>query len=286
MTDLLTIRVRLAAPAERVWRALTDPAELRVWFAEHAEVELPQRYAFWGRFTPEGDAPQQRLLHADDHSLRFAWLLGGVETTSEIELAPQGEHTELTLRQSHFVFSEALDGSTIRGVLQTWWSLALANLNAHLEGRPLLPRTDFTSADLRGELMIDAPMDRVWTSLTDSEQASAWFGFPIGIEPWVGGRYAMGGFEAGYAAKVVDLTPGRKMSVDWGPTGVSTWELAESGGKTKLTFVQSGFDESNPPYAAWSGSVSGLSELRRFHEVPDWQPIWLGEEQPAGSAAS
>ncbi|MEU5722646.1 SRPBCC family protein [Micromonospora sp. NPDC047738] len=286
MTDLLTIRVRLAAPADRVWRALTDPAELRVWFAEHAEVELPQRYAFWGRFTPEGDAPQQRLLHADDHTLRFAWLLGGVETTSEIELAPQGEHTELTLRQSHFVFSEALDGSTIRGVLQTWWSLALANLNAHLEGRPLLPRTDFTSADLRGELVIDAPMDRVWTSLTDSEQASAWFGFPIGIEPWVGGRYAMGGFEAGYAAKVVDLTPGRKMSVDWGPTGVSTWELAESGGKTKLTFVQSGFDESNPPYAAWSGSVSGLSELRRFHEVPDWQPIWLGEEQPAGSAAS
>ncbi|MFG3689386.1 SRPBCC family protein [Micromonospora sp. NPDC047740] len=286
MTDLLTIRVRLAAPADRVWRALTDPAELRVWFAEHAEVELPQRYAFWGRFTPEGDVPQQRLLHADDHTLRFAWLLGGVETTSEIELAPQGEHTELTLRQSHFVFSEALDGSTIRGVLQTWWSLALANLNAHLEGRPLLPRTDFTSADLRGELVIDAPMDRVWTSLTDSEQASAWFGFPIGIEPWVGGRYAMGGFEAGYAAKVVDLTPGRKMSVDWGPTGVSTWELAESGGKTKLTFVQSGFDESNPPYAAWSGSVSGLSELRRFHEVPDWQPIWLGEEQPAGSAAS
>ncbi|SCF35265.1 Uncharacterized conserved protein YndB, AHSA1/START domain [Micromonospora viridifaciens] len=281
MSDLLTIRVRLAAPVERVWRALTDPAELRGWFAEHAEVDLPHRYEFWGRHTPEGDAAHQRLLHADERSLRFAWLLGGVETTSELEVAPQGEHTELTLRQSHFVFAEALDGSTIRGVLQTWWSLALANLNAYLEGRPLLPRTDFTSADLRGELLIDAPMDRVWTSLTDSEQASAWFGYPIGIEPWVGGRYAMGGFEAGYAAKVVDLEPGRKMSVDWGPTGVSTWELAESAGKTRLTFVQSGFDEANPPYAAWSGSVAGLSELRRFHEVPDWQPIWLAEELPA-----
>ncbi|MFJ8577185.1 SRPBCC family protein [Micromonospora sp. NPDC093277] len=286
MSDLLTVRVRLAAPAERVWCALTDPAELRVWFAEHAEVELPHRYAFWGRYTPDGDAPHQRLLHADERSLRFAWVLGGVETTSEIEVTPVGEHTELTLRQSHFVFAEALDGSTIRGVLQTWWSLALANLNAHLEGGPLLPRTDFTSADLRGELTIDAPMDRVWTSLTDSEQASAWFGYPIGIEPWVGGRYAMGGFDAGYAAKVVDLEPGRKMSVDWGPTGVVTWELAESAGKTRLTFVQSGFDETNPPYAAWSGSVSGLSELRRFHEVPDWQPIWLSVEMPAGSSAS
>ncbi|MEV0805278.1 SRPBCC domain-containing protein [Micromonospora sp. NPDC050200] len=284
MSEPLKLGARLAAPVEAVRRALTDPAELRVWFAEHAEVELPRRYEFWGRYTPEGDAPHQRLLHADDHTVRFAWLLDGVETTSEISLTPEGSGTTLlTVTQSHFNFAEALDGSTIRGVLQTWWSLSIANLAAHLEGRPLLPRTDFTSADLRGELLIGAPMSRVWESLTDSDQASAWFGYPIGIEPWVGGRYAMGGFETGYAAKVVDLEPGRRMSVDWGPTGVSTWELAESDGRTKLTFVQSGFDEGNPPYAAWSGSVAGLSELRRYHEMADWQPIWVMEEIPTGA---
>jgi uncharacterized protein YndB with AHSA1/START domain len=283
MSDLLTVRARLAAPAETVRRALTDPAELRAWLAEHAEVELPRRYEFWGRYTPEGDAPHQRLLHADERTLRFGWTLDGVETTTEFELTPEDGSTVLTLRQSHFSFAEAMSGSSIRGVLQTFWALAIANLNAHLEGRPLLPRTDFTSADLRGELLIDAPMDRVWTSLTDSEQASAWFGFPIGIEPWVGGRYAMGGFDAGYAAKVVDLMPGRALSVDWGPTGVSTWELAESDGRTKLTFVQSGFDEGNPPYAAWSGSVAGLAELRRFHEQADWQPIWLAVEMPSNA---
>ncbi|MCI4064457.1 SRPBCC domain-containing protein [Micromonospora sp. R77] len=283
MSDLLTYRARLAAPADAVRRALTDPGALRVWFAEHAEVELPHRYEFWGRYTPEGDAPHQRLLHADERILRFAWLLDGVETTSELELTPAGESTELTLRQSHYVFAEAMDGSSIRGVLQTFWALSIANLAAHLEGRTLLPRTDFTSADLRGELLIDAPVDRVWTSLTDSEQASAWFGYPIGIEPWVGGRYAMGGFEAGYAAKVIDLEPGRRMSVDWGPVGVSSWELDGSDGKTRLTFVQSGFDEDNPPYASWCGSVAGLSELRRFHEMADWQPIWLAVEMPAGA---
>lgn len=90
MSDLLTVRARLAAPAEAVRHALTDPAELRVWLAEHAEVELPRRYAFWGRFTPEGDAPQQRLLHVDEHILRFAWPLDGVETTTEFELTPEG----------------------------------------------------------------------------------------------------------------------------------------------------------------------------------------------------
>ncbi|MFD6260561.1 SRPBCC domain-containing protein [Micromonospora chalcea] len=275
MSEPMTIRARLAAPVATVRRALTDPAELRVWLAEHAEVELPRRYEFWGRYTPEGDAPHQRLLHVDDRTLRFAWTLDGVETTTEFELEPDGDGTLLTLRQSHFDYEEAMSGSSIRGVLQTFWYLAIAHLNDHLDGRPLLPRTDFTSADLRGEVVIDAPMDRVWTSLTDSEQVTAWFGYPIGVEPWEGGRYAMGGLDAGEAAKVFDVTPGRALSIDWGPVGVTSWELAETDGRTKLTFVQSGFDEGNPPYAAWSGSVAGWAELRRFHEVPDWQPIWV-----------
>ncbi|MFE9694798.1 SRPBCC family protein [Micromonospora sp. NPDC005806] len=280
MSEPLTVRARLAAPVEAVRHALTDPAELRVWLAEHAEVELPNRYEFWGRYTPEGDAPHQRLLHADERTLRFAWTLDGVETTTEFEWTPEEKSTVLTLRQSHFDFAEAMSGSSIRGALQTFWALSIANLAAQVEGKPLLPRTDFTSTDLRAELTIAAPTDRVWTSLTDSEQATAWFGYPIGIEPWVGGRYAMGGFETGYAAKVIDLEPGRKISVDWGPVGVSTWELADSDGKTKLTLVQSGFDQGNPPYAAWCGNVSGLYELRRFNEMADWQPIWLSEELP------
>ncbi|MEV6810599.1 SRPBCC domain-containing protein [Micromonospora sp. NPDC051296] len=286
MTEPMTLAARLAAPITLVRRALTNPAELGVWLAEYAEVDLPKRYEFWGRYTPEGDAAHQRLLHADDDRLRFAWLLDGVETTTEITLRPDGsDATVLTLSQSHFDFADVINGTSIRGVLQTYWSLAIANLAAHLEGRPLLPKTDFTSTEFRGELVIAAPADKVWESLTDSEQASTWFGYPIGIEPWVGGRYAMGGFESGYAAKVVDLEPGRRMSVDWGPSGVTNWELAESEGKTKLTFVQSGFDTQNPPYAAWSGSVAGLAELRRFHEVPDWQPIWLPEEAAAGAAS-
>ncbi|SCG43230.1 SRPBCC family protein [Micromonospora halophytica] len=285
MTEPMKLSARLAAPVEAVWRALTDPAELRVWLTEHAEVELPRRYEFWGRHTPEGDAPHQRLLQADDHTLRFAWLLDGVETTSEISLAVDGpQATVLTLTQSHFDLAAAMSGSSSsHGVLQTWWSLSIANLASHLDGRPLLPKTDFTSAELRGELVIGAAAEKVWQSLTDSEQASAWFGYPIGIEPWVGGRYAMGGFEAGNAAKVIDLEPGRRLAIDWGPIGVSTWELAESDGKTKLTLVQSGFDEGNPPYDGWSGMVSGLYELRRFNEMADWQPIWVTEEVPTGA---
>jgi hypothetical protein len=62
---------------------LTDAGALRVWLAEHAEVDLPHRYEFWGRYTPDGDAPHQRLLHADDSILRFIWRLDGEGTTTE-----------------------------------------------------------------------------------------------------------------------------------------------------------------------------------------------------------
>lgn len=218
MTEPLTVKVRATAGIKDARQALTDPAALKTWLAEYAEVELPGRFEFWGRFTPEGDKPHQTVLYADDDTIRFTWRLDGEDTTSEISLTEESaESTVITVTQTHFNYQEALAGTTIRGVLQVYWSLVLANLVDYLEGRELTPQTDFTSSDLRGSVVIDAPVDAVYTSLTDSDQASAWFGFPIGIEPWVGGRFAMGGFDNPDASLIVDLEPGRKMSTDWGP---------------------------------------------------------------------
>ena len=52
----LRLRAVVPAPPKVVYEALTDPAALRVWLAEHAEVDLPGKYEFWGRYTPDGDA--------------------------------------------------------------------------------------------------------------------------------------------------------------------------------------------------------------------------------------
>lgn len=276
MTEPMTLRVRVAAPAKQVWHALTDPASLRTWLAEHAEADLPHRFEFWGRHTPEGDAPHQRVLRADDRSLTLEWTLDGEATTTEISLEEEGDDTTIvTLRQSHFDFQDVITGASIRGALQTYWALSLANLVDHVEGRELTPKIDYTSAVMREEVVIDAPMSDVYRSLTDGAEATRWFGYPIEIEPFVGGRWAMGGFDNPDPAKVVDLVEGRAMSVDWGSAGISSWELAESDGRTRLTFVQSGFDAARPPHAAWGGWLSGLAELRRYHELPDWRPIWL-----------
>ncbi|NUW45168.1 SRPBCC family protein [Nonomuraea rhodomycinica] len=277
MTEPMTLRARVQAPVKEVRHALTDPAAMRVWLAEHAEVELPGRYAFWGRHTPEGDAPRQRLLHADDRTVRFAWTLGGVEATTEFAVEEDGDDaTIVSLSQSDYDHQEAIANTSIRGVLQTYWCLALANLAEHLEGRELTPKIDFTTPDMRAEVVVDAEPDAVFDSLVDSEKATRWFGYPLAIEPRVGGRFAMGGLDNPNPAVIVDLEPGRRLSVDWGPVGVGTWELDGSGGRTRLTLVQSGFEGELPPYGAWGGILAGLSELRRFHEIPDWRPIWAG----------
>jgi len=278
-------RARLNAPVQTVYRALTDPETLRTWFAEHVEVDLPRRFVFWGRYTPEGDAPHQKLLHADDRTLRFNWLLDGEDTTVEIRLEPEDANTTiLTLSQTGYDFQYEMTLSSIRGVLQTFWALSFANLADYLEGRPLIARCDFTSPELRTELLIGASRDAVFDSLIDSTKASSWFGYPIEIEPRVGGRFAMGGFESGYSVPIVEFEPQRKVSIDWGAF-IMTWELEDSGGKTRLTFVQSGFRTPRPPYGAWMGTVSGFAELRRYHEVPNWRPIWLNpEDAPAEQA--
>jgi uncharacterized protein YndB with AHSA1/START domain len=273
MTEPMVLRARVGAPQVAVHRAMTDANALRTWLAEHAEVDLPHRWVFWGRYTPEGDAPHQRLLHVDEHTLRFGWLLDGEETTTEIRLAAEDDHTTvITVSQTHFDLQEALAGTTIRGVLQTFWCLSIANLIDYLDGRELTPMCDFTSETLRTELTIGADRSSVYESLIDAEQVTRWFGIPMEIEPRVGGAWSM--VDHG-AAKIVDLVQDNRISLDWGEDfGVQTWELAESGGGTKLTFVYSGF-KGKPPYAGWMGSLAGFAELRRFQEISNWEPVWL-----------
>jgi hypothetical protein len=124
-------------------------------------------------------------------------------------------------------------------------------------------------------MVIDAAPEQVFASMTQPEQFRRWFGANVGIEPHVGGRFAMGGFEldAG-GARFVEFEPGRKATLRFADGMLDSWELDGSGGRTRLTVVQSGFDPANPPYPGWAGWLGGLAGLRRYHELPTWRSIW------------
>ena len=278
MNETLRLRARVDAPLATVRDALTDVAALRVWLAEHAEVDLPARYEFWGRYTPDGAEPHQRVLHADENTIRLEWTVQGEATTAELAIEPESDTaTVISVSQSHVDWHEAVREQGL-AALSTFWSLAVTNLIAYLEGREPTPRVDYTSREMNEHIDIAAEPGEVWESLMNPEIFQRWFGARIDIEPHVGGRWAMGGFDVSEdVAKIVELEPGRKVTMAWSDM-VTTWELAGSAGRTRLTFVQSGFDE--PPYAGWGGWLGGLAELRRYHEIPDWRPMWLAVDMP------
>ncbi|WP_327000907.1 SRPBCC domain-containing protein [Dactylosporangium sp. NBC_01737] len=273
----LRLSAVVPAPLKVTYEALTDPAALRVWLTEHAEVDLPGRYEFWGRTTPDGAEPHQRVLHVDEHTIRFAWTVDGVETTSEFQLAEDADGTLVTLSQTDLPTFEDIiaDKAGARGALQTFWTLAIANLADYLAGRALTPKCDFTATELRASIVIDAAPEQVFESMTRPEHIRRWSGVNIDVEPHVGGRYAMGGFELNPGGTTfVEFEPGRKATLRFADGMLDTWELEGTDGKTRLTVTHSGFDPANPPYPGWAGFLAGAAALRRYHELPQWRSIW------------
>ncbi len=273
----MVLRAVVPSPPKVTYEALTDPAALRVWLTEHAEVELPARFEFWGPSTPDGAEPHQRVLHVDERTIRFGWTVEGVEATVQFEVDEDEDGTLVTLSHSDLPsFEEVLaDKAGARGALQTFWALAIANLADYLAGRELTPKIDFTSGELRASVVIDAAPDEVFGSLVQPEHFRRWFRAHVDIEPRLGGRFAMGGFDVDPGgAKFVEFEPGRKAALRFADNETTTWELDGSDGRTRLTIVHSGFDPANPPYSAWGGWLSGFAELRRYHELPDWRSIW------------
>lgn len=287
----LRLRAVVPAPLKVTYEALTDPAALRVWLAEQADVDLPGKYEFWGRYTPDGAQPRQRVLHVDERTIRFAWTLDGVETTTHIEVAEDEDGTLVTLSQSDLPsFADVLaDKAGARGALPTFWSLAIANLADYLAGRELTPKCDFTSSELHASVVIDASPDKVFDSMIQPEVFRKWFGANVDIEPYVGGRFAMGGFELDPGgAKFVEFEPGRKAALRFADGETTSWELEGSDGKTRLTMVHSGFDPANPPYPGWAGWLGGIAGLRHYHELARRRSIWRQVEiagVPAGMFA-
>src|ERR1700743_3701125 len=90
---MLTFTRRLAHPREKVWRAVTEPEHLAVWFPQ--EIVGERRAGAPLRFvSPAGDAFDGQLLVFDPPSvLEFTW---GPDLL-RIELAADGAGTLLTL---------------------------------------------------------------------------------------------------------------------------------------------------------------------------------------------
>jgi uncharacterized protein YndB with AHSA1/START domain len=63
-------------------------------------------------------------------------------------------------------------------------------------------------------MLIDAAPEAVFDSTTQAEQFRRWSGDNVDIEPYLGGRFALGGFDLDPGgARFVEFEPGRKATL-------------------------------------------------------------------------
>lgn len=127
----------LRASPERVFRALTDKAELERWFVSRAEVDARPGGAFSFTWQPHEMVNGRFVAVEPPHRLVTVWdegpSLGFTEVT--FELTPQGGGT--LLRLVHTGFGEGDDWDRLYTDIQSGWNSKLEHLRDWLdEGRP------------------------------------------------------------------------------------------------------------------------------------------------------
>lgn len=126
------------APA-KVWRAVTDPAELKHWFPAAIEAELrpgaPMRFIF-PEEAPVEAAWEGEVLEVDEPKVfMFRWN----QDVLRIELIPEGDGCRL-------VFTQTIGGNQIEaGRTAAGWDTCLDQLAAQLDGTSVPETTDWVT---------------------------------------------------------------------------------------------------------------------------------------------
>ncbi len=129
------------APA-KVWRAVSDPAEMKHWFPAAVEAELrpgaPMRFTFPEEAVVDGTWDGEVLEVDETKVFMFRWN----QDILRIELIPDGDGCRL-------VFSQTLSGGRVgllaAGRTAAGWDTCLDALSAQLDGTSVAPREDWVS---------------------------------------------------------------------------------------------------------------------------------------------
>ncbi len=275
----------LSGTPERVFTALTDAAELKRWFAEHAEIRLEPGgpFRFWGRHTlgnlQAGDARQQLVAVDPGRRLHFTWPMEPCSTEVTIDLSANGDGTALHLKHS-------VDGSLgigrERELIDDHWRMAMGNLGAHLEGGAGICLPDYAdpNPEVRLTIVIQAPREAVFRALIEPDAINRWAGSKVAaVEPRAGGRYAYGWeYEVegrkvkGGPTRILEFVENERLVVDWpdwrGDESVTgqtiSFQLESVPEGTRVTLLHAGFsrttDISDYPFG-WGYFLSKIGEV-------------------------
>jgi uncharacterized protein YndB with AHSA1/START domain len=285
---------RLPVTTQRAFAALTQAEELKVWFAEHVEVEqFPGgAYRFWGRHTfgtpTQVDATQKLLRFEAPRQIAYSWTIQGrpSEVSLMLEAIP-GDAMGVTLKGKH-VFPGVPHIDRAKDMVDDLWRLHCGNLHSYVKCGTGMLLPDYTNASptIRLSILVDAPREKVFHALMDPNTLNRWVASAAVVEPRIGGRYSYGwSYDhggvtvAGGPSRILELVENERLVTDWpdwrGNTSVPmqqiTWLLESVGRQTRVTLIHSGFvravDFSDYPFG-WGSFLERLKLAAEGKEIP------------------
>lgn len=249
--SVLRFERRLAHPVEKVWRAVTDPAEMAHWFPAIVEMDLRQDGRIQFRYSADDAEPDVGTITELDPPRVFAFTWNG--DPLRMELTPDGTGTRL-------VFTHTFTDRPMAGSFATGWETCLGALDKTLagpvEGSLIKPERyaerhdayverfglgegtlDAEAGTIRFERLLPHPVEQVWPALTRTEEAA---------EPAVGGPPPLRATNAYVpAGALTDIREEKLLEYTWlrdgAPAGRVRWEL--TGGHpagTRVVLTQTG----------------------------------------------
>lgn len=128
----------IAAPCERVWRAITDPRQIAQWFSPGTEFQSSGEGVGARIYVQSGDAELYvQVIEVYEPPYRVA--MRSVDTANVVmwTLAEENGGTRVIVRETGF---EWLSGDARQERMDqdaAGFGMALENLQAHVEGRSL-----------------------------------------------------------------------------------------------------------------------------------------------------
>jgi len=252
----------LAHPVERVWRAVSDPAELERWMPAAANWTLKVGEVF------ELGGQTGEITELDPPHL-IAWTFAGQGFRFELRAEDQG---------CALVFTHVFDKATPAAQTAAGWECYFDRLDAHLLGeylpeerahQPIGERHERCAAQfgldstpgrafiaslgfrgltldegptLRLERRYDQPIERVWRALTEPNQLRQWFPGEL---------------------KIRHSRPPRVLVGAWQGDGTLRFELRPEGQGCVLTFTHTFADRDQAPLAGagWDRCFARLDAL-------------------------
>ncbi len=247
-TAPLTLEKTIHAPKEKVWKALTDSIELAEWFfdAPAFQAKTGQSFSFELRKNRKAYVHFCKVTEvSEENRLSYTWRYKGYKGDSEVsfELFPEGDRTRIKVahRGIETFPSDNADFSAT-SFEEGWNTLLDQALREFLE-----------EDSIRLSIEIQAPVEKVWHTLTDDAAVRQWaeaFGEGVFIETdWNQGSEVVWKNEEGYV----------------GARGVLT--VKNQPEQIKITFYQNADEQSPAPLGTYSETytLQALGEQTTLH---------------------